>query len=130
MFPKLWKAYLVLSLVSLILNFVGGASGDLVADLAGYAISILGFFAIVGYVEQRRIGWRMLWIAVFVITWGLVPLTLLFDASRGEFAWADMAEYWWLLAIGLLLSAPGIWAAFCYAFRSPHLWNAIARAEG
>ena len=118
-----WWAYVWLSLVASILSHLRfGAMSP--SKLAIDAFLAIGFVPLYGYLRQAPIAGAVVWRCYFVLSvvafvgqlsWGLFGL--------GEEAFRELATTLFVVALGLLLSAPMFWATFAYGFRSPHLWQ-------
>jgi len=113
-----WWAYFVfVTLASA--RFAYGSSPSAPSILAN-ALSIASLLGLLGYLTQRRIGARIVWVVVFcvvvfVAALGFVWLTVL--AAHGHPRLKLSA-----LAFAFLLLLPHWYALWRYAFRSPHIW--------
>ena len=93
-------------------------------DPAGWASWMLagaGLLALWGYLRNRPLGWRPLWIAYFIA----LLLGVAHDTSLSLQGLRAGEGIFWLIgvAIGLAINVPLLWASWRYAFRSTDIWR-------
>jgi hypothetical protein len=113
-----WLIYLALSVCFIIWDFLFVSDKPSMLDnMVGLAISILSLAGLVGFIFQRRIGYRLLWRILFCLAalgFGFGLAVILFV---GELP--NSLKFLAILAIAI----PSYYALFSYAYRSPHIWE-------
>jgi hypothetical protein len=117
-----WLAYFIFMLVAwVVASFLGGR--DTINLVLGgfYGIGLVGLW---GFVRAKAIGWRLLWVAYFL----LVVSGALY--SIGNLAFGPGAPWptqlWLFVLLAVLVTFPQWLALWFYSFRSPDIW--LARA--
>jgi hypothetical protein len=115
---SLWWLYFFFCAASILLGLLVGQRT--LEDVLYSLLIAVELVPIYGYVKQRPIGPRLLWVAV---------AALAFASQIGDLLWAvvvaaqegPLSDLWLFFLVPVVI-APSLWAAFAYAFRSPHLW--------
>jgi hypothetical protein len=121
--PRFWKAFLAISVIyelgGATYSFVVRSDFDPLLDLCFPLVSVVSLIPLYGYVFQRSVRPKWLWLTVLWITAIGLLLTLpeFFTSAPGESL--GMFAY---TVVELVLLLLYLFALNQYLYRSPHLW--------
>jgi hypothetical protein len=130
-YPRFWFWYLRASIALLVASYgsaaLYGFSGrGLLSEVLGLVASTVAMWPLYGYVAQRRLAPRWLWLVVWMllVLW-LMSITLLVgftSLKTGTLGMLLGLTHVWLVL------APQIFGIHQYVYRSPHIWQPSSSA--
>ena len=127
-FPKLWKAYFIITLslgaIGLGTMAIFSLSGwELVVEIISNILMIIGFIGLFGFVYQTAILKKQIWVWFFIINYSYSFIHFWYY----YFTIPGYSQEWegeWVLGIVLFaFFIPMLLGHFLYAFKSQHLWK-------
>ena len=113
-----WVAYFIIIVVLAFLGVVFGTHSPL--SLLSSIFNAFGLVGLWGYLSDKAVGWRLLWVTYVCVMFFGVLVGFLPAAWHGATADAELLV---LVLVVAAFSAPLWWANWRYAFRSPHIWQ-------
>jgi uncharacterized membrane protein len=124
-YPRFWLWYFVASAamaaVSAGFALVASFGANSIQSVVGVALGFAGLVPLYGYVRQRRIEPRWLWLAIYYLT--LIG-TLLVAVAVLHVSWSRSTVTPLLYtALPFSLGVPWLLAVYLYVYRSPDIWR-------
>jgi len=119
-----WKVYGLGVVIFQIIGLVYDLRTPQLMEVMDDLVTMVGMVGLLGYVFQKRVGWRSLWrlwAVLFPVSNALIGLWVYPRVGTGGYLGYFAA---------MLLFFPQYLAVFRYGYRSPEIWRGMARGGG